>query len=76
MFLINKNIFSNALAQFAKDTTVQSYHGLTTIGESAGLGYVGGVCGDLSIRASVTANMGYSDLTVAEVCTVTSFKRG
>ena len=55
------------MAQFANDNTIQSYHALTTIGDSAGLGYVGGVCGPMSIRAAVTANFGYTDLTMAEV---------
>ena len=54
---------------FATDNTVQSYHGLTTIGTSGGIAYAPAICGSMQYRTAVTqnGNGGYSDQSVAEV---------
>jgi len=61
----------NALTPFATDNTIQSYHGLTTIGTSGGIAYAPAICGPMQYRTAVTQNGGgtYPDQTVAEIFT-------
>ena len=68
--------FRNALAPFTTNSTIQSYHGLTTIGTSGGIGYAPAICGTMKYRTAVTqnGNGGYPDQTVAEVIAITYFE--
>ena len=57
------------MTPFATDSTIQTYHGLTTIGSSGGIAYAPAVCGPMQYRTAVTqnGNGNYPDQTVAEV---------